>query len=158
VTTYSQDDAVGYLGSSYISNQDANTNHLPTDTAWWNLWVEKGDTGEQGIQGVQGIQGEQGPNMIIAMGNIGSDGTINVGYHVTSCSYNSEFGYYDIDLLDISYDSVSYVTVVTPVLSATSVRSATSWAVGGNLGVVLYNSAGDGVQAGFSFMVLDATP
>jgi hypothetical protein len=59
-TTYIQNDAVAYQGSSYISKQNANTNHVPTDTTWWALWVEKGDTGAQGIQGVQGIQGPQG--------------------------------------------------------------------------------------------------
>lgn len=58
--TYIQNDAVAYQGSSYISKQDANTNHVPTDIAWWDLWAEKGDTGAQGIQGIQGPQGEPG--------------------------------------------------------------------------------------------------
>ena len=164
-TTYSQDDAVGYQGSSYISKQDANTNHLPTDTAWWNLWVAKGDTGATGAtgetgaagaDGAQGLQGEPGPNMIVAMGNIAADATINQGYNVTNCSYNAEFYTYYISLTGITYSSTSYVTLVTPTLS--SARHAIYWNAGGILGVTLYDGAGSYVQGGFSFMVLDATP
>jgi len=58
---YSQDDAVGYLGSSFISKQDSNIGHLPIDTDWWDVWIAKGDTGEQGPQGIQGETGATGP-------------------------------------------------------------------------------------------------
>jgi len=34
VTLYAKYDAVGYQGSSYISKQPNNTNHLPTDANW----------------------------------------------------------------------------------------------------------------------------
>jgi hypothetical protein len=51
---YAKYDAVGYQGSSYVSRQESNTNHLPTDANWWDLMVEKGDTGNQGIQGEAG--------------------------------------------------------------------------------------------------------
>ena len=60
-TLYGKYDGVGYQGSSYISRQPNSTNHLPTDTNWWDLWVEKGDTGAKGDTGNQGIQGEPGP-------------------------------------------------------------------------------------------------
>jgi len=58
---YGRYDGVGYQGSSYISKQPNNTNHLPTDTNWWDPWVEKGDMGAKGDTGNQGIQGEPGP-------------------------------------------------------------------------------------------------
>ena len=46
-TVYSENDAVGYRGLSYISKQDGNINHVPTDTAWWDLWVATGRQGPQ---------------------------------------------------------------------------------------------------------------
>jgi hypothetical protein len=52
---------VGYQGSSYVSRQNNNTNNLPTDTNWWDLWVEKGDTGSTGVAGADGQDGEPGP-------------------------------------------------------------------------------------------------
>ena len=166
---YAQYDAVGYQGSSYVSRQNDNTNHVPTDTAWWDLWVAKGDTGDTGSQGpqglqgdkgdtgdqgLQGIQGEPGPNMIVAMGNISADATINQEYNVTGCYYNSEFYFYDIDLSGITYTSTSYVTLVTPVFPA---RTAVYWSAAGDLAVTLFDSAGGYVQGGFSFMVLQVS-
>ena len=38
---YGKYDGVGYQGSSYISRQPNNTNNLPTDTNWWDLWVRR---------------------------------------------------------------------------------------------------------------------
>jgi hypothetical protein len=170
-TAYGTNDAVGYQGSSYVSKQDGNTNHVPTDTAWWDLWVAKGDAGDTGPQGMQGIQGATGatgatgdtgatgpagPNMIVAMGNIAANAAINQGYNVTSCFYDAEYRSYYISLTGITYSSVSYMTVVTPVYS--SARYAIYWNNGGLLAVSLYDSAGNGAQGGFSFIVLDATP
>ena len=60
-TEYDLHDAVGYQGSSYISKEGGNTNHTPTDAAWWDLWLAKGETGAIGPQGEVGPQGEQGP-------------------------------------------------------------------------------------------------
>jgi hypothetical protein len=54
-TLYGKYDAVGYQGSSYISKQPNNTNNLPTDTNWWDLWVAKGDTGATGNKGDTGV-------------------------------------------------------------------------------------------------------
>jgi hypothetical protein len=56
-TVYSQYDGVGYLGSSYVSRQNGNTNHVPTDTNWWDLWIAKGDTGAAGAKGDKGDTG-----------------------------------------------------------------------------------------------------
>ena len=65
--TYNKLDIVTYNGSSYIAIQETTTGNVPTNTYYWNLLAEKGDTGEKGDkgdkgdQGVQGIQGVQGP-------------------------------------------------------------------------------------------------
>ena len=45
-TTYATDEAIEYNGTSYISKQDGNLNKQPdTETLWWDVWVEKGETG-----------------------------------------------------------------------------------------------------------------
>jgi hypothetical protein len=61
-TPYSVDDAVSYLGSSYICTS-AHTNQAPPNASYWDVLASKGDqgdTGPQGDQGIQGIQGTQG--------------------------------------------------------------------------------------------------
>lgn len=61
-TAYATGDSVSYNGSSYVA-LGATTGNLPTNTTYWQLLAEKGDTGEQGETGEtgpQGIQGEQG--------------------------------------------------------------------------------------------------
>ena len=50
-TTYIINDAVSYLGSSYISKQNSNTNNLPTDISYWDIWVLKGTDGTNGTNG-----------------------------------------------------------------------------------------------------------
>jgi len=47
VTAYATGDSVSYLGSSYVALQ-ATTGNLPTDTLYWQLLAEKGDTGDTG--------------------------------------------------------------------------------------------------------------
>lgn len=58
-TDYLKYDSVSYLGATYLALQDG-TNHLPTDTDYWQVMSAKGDTGSQGIQGVQGVPGNDG--------------------------------------------------------------------------------------------------
>jgi hypothetical protein len=57
--TYPINDAVSYLGTSYICKAQSLAN-LPTDATFWDILASKGDTGAQGIQGIQGIQGQAG--------------------------------------------------------------------------------------------------
>jgi len=151
--TYRKHDAVGYQGSSYVSKQEGNTNHLPTDTAWWDPWVEKGDTGEQGTQGIQGLQGEAGPNMIVAMGFIIGNGTIGRGYNVTSCSWNATQEYYEITLTGINYITGRYVTLAT---ICGSYSYPVYESVDGKLCVTIVGSSGNPTMNAFSFMVLRA--
>jgi hypothetical protein len=70
-TTYLVDDAVAYLGSSYIAT--AEHAGSPPPAAPWAVMAQAGGvgpqgpigatgpTGPQGIQGIQGVQGVQGP-------------------------------------------------------------------------------------------------
>ena len=151
---------MGYQGSSYISRQDNNTNNLPTDTNWWDLWVEKGDTGSTGAAGTDGEDGAPGPNMIVAAGVIFYDGTVKQGYNVTSCVQGSSDGEYNIQLTGITFDDAAllhYVVIVTP--TAYAGLSTTYSSYQGLLHVYLWSVGGGvGVYDTFSFMVLDPSP
>ena len=144
-TLYTKYDAVGYQGSSYISKQNNNTNHMPTDTNWWDLWVEKGD------QGLQGIQGVPGPNMIVAMGFVGSLGTLFGSYNVNDVRWDSNNHYYEITL-GVWYDPFVHVTLVTgfAIVNVNAVYDGSD----GKLRVKLFNPLGEVGQFNFSFMVL----
>ena len=163
---YAKYDGVGYQGSSYISRQNSNTNHLPTDTNWWDLWVEKGDSGsagapgadgQDGAPGADGEDGAPGPNMIVAMGNISSSGTIREGYNIISCEWSASAQAYRLYLTGITYDQAAYVTLVSP-LGEAWVTGYWGNATTGSLAIFFRDSTGTLVQNGFSFMVLDTTP
>lgn len=50
LTTYSLGDSVSYNGSSYVAIQST-TGNDPTNTTYWQLIAEKGDTGATGATG-----------------------------------------------------------------------------------------------------------
>lgn len=169
-TAYGINDAVGYQGSSYVSKQDSNTGHVPTDTNWWGLWVAKGNTGEQGPQGIQGVtgatgatgdtgaegpQGPAGPNLILAMGCVDWDGNLIQGYNVASCAWVDSPSYdrVEITFTSFSYAAGAYVTMITPFFN----RSAYPVYGGadGKLHVVMFDDTGAIVDCGFSFMILE---
>lgn len=58
---YAVDDAVNYLGTSYVAIQ-AGTNHTPdpAGTAFWEVLAAKGDTGATGSAGAAGSTGSTG--------------------------------------------------------------------------------------------------
>jgi hypothetical protein len=113
----------------------------------------KGDTGATGATGPAGLQGEAGPNMIVAMGNIRSDGLVYQGYGFFNATWDSTDERYII-ALDVAYTHTDYVTLVTPEGNlGTSYGTAA-----GELAVYLYDSAGMQTPGNFSFMVLDTTP
>jgi len=60
VITYFKYDTISYAGSAYVSKADDNLNHLPTDTTWWDLFIEKGEVGSTGTQGPTGEKGSTG--------------------------------------------------------------------------------------------------
>lgn len=59
-TDYAVGDAVEYNGSTYIMYSDAAAGTLPTNTTYWHLMVEKGDTGATGSTGSPGAAGDPG--------------------------------------------------------------------------------------------------
>lgn len=68
-TAYVVDDAVAYLGESFVCVL-ANTGQATSNATYWALLAAKGTTGSAGPQGTQGDQGVQGPQ-----GNAGSNGS-----------------------------------------------------------------------------------
>ena len=67
-------DIVTYNGNSYIC-KTGNTGQTPTNTTYWTLLAQKGDTGAQGLQGVKGdtgATGAQGPQGV--KGDTGAQG------------------------------------------------------------------------------------
>ena len=148
-TLYAKYDAVGYQGSSYISRQNSNTNNLPTDPNWWDVWVEKGDTGSTGADG---LDGAPGPNMIVAMGVVLPNGTLVQSYNVTSCVWDAGNSEYLIQLTGITFDMTDYVVLVTPAGSA-----GFSWFyidMSGSLAIG-FTANPQYVQCMFSFVVLE---
>lgn len=59
-TQYEVSDTVSYQGSSYTCILRPTVGTAPTNTTYWKLISQKGDTGAQGDQGIQGIQGPEG--------------------------------------------------------------------------------------------------
>jgi hypothetical protein len=60
-TNYNATDAISFLGSSYISLQDNNTNQTPdVSPAFWGILAKAGDAGTPGPKGDPGTQGLQG--------------------------------------------------------------------------------------------------
>jgi hypothetical protein len=112
-------------------------------------------TGPQGVKGdtgTQGVQGELGPSMIVAMGNINSDGTVSKGYNITSSTWNDAARRYEIRLTGINYQYQGYVTLVTPEPSPVYADYGSYL---GMLVVGLRDSTGTPAKGAFSFMVLE---
>jgi len=58
---YAANDCVEYNGSGYIALQTGTNKNPETETAYWDLFVKKGQTGPTGVQGPTGPQGVTGP-------------------------------------------------------------------------------------------------
>jgi hypothetical protein len=71
-TTYAELDIVQHLGSSWISNADANTGNVPGTDPEWELFVGRGATGATGATGAQGPKGDPGEQG--EQGEIGPEG------------------------------------------------------------------------------------
>jgi hypothetical protein len=159
-TLYAKYDAVGYQGSSYISKHNDNTNHLPTDTNWWDLWVNKGETGAAGADGADGAPGADGqdgapgPNMIVAMGVVSYTGDLMGGYNVTSCAWSDTYKCYLIEFTGMTLDDWAYVVQVTP-LNYGGVSPLYNFAEGSLEVKMWFEGLGIYYQANFSFVVMD---
>ncbi|RVB05685.1 phage tail fiber protein [Mesorhizobium sp. M7A.F.Ca.CA.004.02.1.1] len=85
-TAYIAKDVVSYAGSAYIAKA-ATTGNLPTNAAFWDIVVAKGDQGIQGIQGPVGPTGPQGSTGATGIqGPAGTNGTNGSNATVTSAA------------------------------------------------------------------------
>lgn len=50
-TDYAVGDSVSYSGSSYVMYSDAGAGTVPTNTTYWMVLANKGDTGSAGASG-----------------------------------------------------------------------------------------------------------
>jgi len=76
-TTYNIGDSVEYNGGSYLALVST-TGNLPTDTAYWQVLAEKGDTGDTGPEGPAGASGDHETLLNLQGGAVGEH------YHLTS--------------------------------------------------------------------------
>lgn len=83
-THYTVGDSVDYLGSSYVMFNDADSGTLPTNTTYWQVIANKGETGEAGSKGDKGDKGDSGD-----IGATGSSATVNVGSTTTGLAGTS---------------------------------------------------------------------
>lgn len=56
-TNYAVGDSVDYQGSSYVMFNDAGAGTVPTNTTYWQVLANKGDTGATGATGPAGADG-----------------------------------------------------------------------------------------------------
>lgn len=57
---YAVGDSVSYNGSSYVMFNDSASGVVPTNTTYWQVIANKGDTGATGETGATGAQGDPG--------------------------------------------------------------------------------------------------
>lgn len=100
-TAYLKYDSVSYLGATYLAIQDG-TNHLPTDTDYWQVMSAKGDTGSQGIQGVQGEPGNDGAD---GLGVPAGGATGEVLKKASAADNDTEWGSAGLDTLQVVLSS-----------------------------------------------------
>jgi hypothetical protein len=112
-----------------------------------------GATGPSGPAGAAGPAGVAGPNMIVAMGRVSSDGSTGAELNVTSVTWDGGQERWVVALDGIEYVVWDYVTVVSCIGGDGSYASHGS--VGGDLLVYVFDSNGNRVQEGFSFVVFD---
>lgn len=101
-TQYEKLNVVTYQGSTYCALKDAK-NIVPTNTTYWQLYAQKGDTGATGAtggtgpQGPQGIQGEPGGTPIVVSSTADMIDTTKVYVNTT----DGKWYYYDGDSWEI---------------------------------------------------------
>lgn len=61
-TAYATGDGVSYNGSSYVAIQ-ATTGNVPTNTTYWQLLANKGDTGDTGPSGLSELSADTSPQL-----------------------------------------------------------------------------------------------
>lgn len=91
---YSVNDAVNYLGSSYIAVAPSQNKPPNQSRKFWNLMAASGAPGSQGAQGEQGLQGPEGPQ-----GPQGPSGPLEGGQRLDALEANDAIQDADIDAL-----------------------------------------------------------
>jgi hypothetical protein len=114
-----------------------------------------GAKGDTGAQGVEGIQGPPGPNMIVAMGCVDWEGNLIEGYNVSGCAWvdSPPYDRVEITFTNFTYAAGAYVTTITPFFNRAAYPVFNS--SGGKLHVVMFDGAGQIVDCGFSFVILE---
>lgn len=92
---YAIQDGVSYNNTSYVALQ-AGTNHLPTDTAYWQV---------VGVQGIQGIQGNPGTNGTDGVGVPAGGNTGQVLKKKSNTDNDTEWGSAGLDILQVVLSS-----------------------------------------------------
>lgn len=94
-TAYERLDVVTYNGGSYLSVQDVPIGTAITNTDYWQLVAEKGETGATGAQGAQGETGATGATPdISATATVDSNiGTPSVSVVKTGTTENPSFAF-----------------------------------------------------------------
>jgi hypothetical protein len=126
---------------------------LPGSQGPTGLTGPEGPQGPAGLTGPQGPQGPAGPSMIVAMGLVSSGGSIEEALNVASVTWNSDLERWEIAFDDIDYSFSNYVTVVSGV--GTTGLYVTHGSISGKLTVYTFDSDGNRVKEGFSFVVFD---
>ncbi|MDQ2835035.1 MAG: DNRLRE domain-containing protein [Acidobacteriota bacterium] len=124
-TNYGLNDAVTYLGSSYISALASNRGNSPDQSPFaWSLLAAQGSAGTAGTSGVtgpQGPQGSQGPQGVA--GPTGPAGAVGITYRGT---WGAGPTYHANDVVE--YAGASFLATVTSNAAQPDISPA-QWAV-----------------------------
>ena len=86
------------------------------------------------------------PLIIVAAGDIATDGTIYRSYNVDNVTWG--FTRYEIEITGINYHYQQYVTLVTPTIGTTATASSSL----GELNIYILDDAGNYMQGSFQFV------
>lgn len=135
-TSYAVSDAVSYQGSSYIAIQ-AGTNHLPTDTAYWDVLAAEGATGATGAAGSNGANGTGSGANFICNGRL----TLTSGTAVTTADVTGATTIYFTPFQGNQISTYDSSTWTGHTLTEVSLALGTLTS-GKNYDVFIYNNSG----------------
>ncbi len=113
----------------------------------------EGPEGPAGPEGPEGPAGPAGPGMIVAMGTVSRDETIGASMNVESVTWDDANNRWSVELVDIHYHGMEYVTVVSVLARTGFTGYAMHGSVGGQLLVRTHDANGTAVKEGFTFVV-----
>ena len=124
------------VGTDELADDSVTAEKLADDAVSWDSVVDK-------------------PLNVVAAGIVDSDGSLVEGYNVESVTWESTAIRYDIEITDVEYHILDYITVVSPIKSLP--RFVTTSSVAGTLLVYIYDDAGNKVQDRFYFVTYSIT-